>query len=155
MTRMNLAICFTVDVTNIFLMKNFATLPRLVRLRSCAWVPAQAHSTSEPCLPAGRYTGMCDVSANADNEIIPKNTTIAIIGIMFDMYIKIRVKTGQKKESVVKKSDTEFVVSVRQKPERNLANRRIIELFQALYTTNNVRIISGIHHPIKMVSIEV
>lgn len=97
---------------------------------------------------------MCDVSANADNEIIPKNTTIAIIGIMFDMYIKIRVKTGQKKESVVKKSDTEFVVSIRQKPERNLANRRIIELFQAMYTTNNVRIISGIHHPIKMVSIE-
>ncbi|MHB1316253.1 MAG: DUF167 domain-containing protein [Minisyncoccota bacterium] len=69
------------------------------------------------------------------------------------MYIKVRVKTGQSREKVEIQSPTHFVVSIREKPERNLANQRIIEIFQERFKTKNVRLIHGVHHPVKMLSV--
>lgn len=69
------------------------------------------------------------------------------------MYIKVRVKTNQRAERVEVQSPTHFVVSVKEKPERNLANARITEIFQERFKTKSVRIISGAHHPSKMLSI--
>lgn len=71
------------------------------------------------------------------------------------MYIKVRVKTNQRAERVEVQSPTHFVVSVKEKPERNLANARIIEIFQERFKTKSVRIINGAHHPVKMLSIGV
>jgi uncharacterized protein YggU (UPF0235/DUF167 family) len=70
------------------------------------------------------------------------------------MYIKVRVKVGQRKESIERITETDFVVLIKQKAERNLANKRIVEIFQDIFHTKNVRIISGVHHPIKMLSVE-
>lgn len=69
------------------------------------------------------------------------------------MYIKVRVKTNQRFEKVEVQSPNHFIVSLREKPERNLANRRIIEIFQERFKTKNVRIIHGAHHPAKMLSV--
>ncbi len=69
------------------------------------------------------------------------------------MYIKVRVKTAQRAEKVEVLSPNQFVVSLKEKPERNLANTRIIEIFQERFKTKNVRIIHGAHHPAKMLSV--
>jgi len=69
------------------------------------------------------------------------------------MYIKVRVKTAQRAEKVEVLSPNHFVVSLKEKPERNLANKRIIEIFQHRFKTKNVRIIHGVHHPAKMLSV--
>ena len=73
------------------------------------------------------------------------------------MYIKIKVKTNQKEEEIVKKSDTHFIVSVREKPERNLSNKKIIELISAYLNLpiGKVKIVSGHHSPGKIVSLDI
>lgn len=70
------------------------------------------------------------------------------------MYIKVRVKTGQRKETLEERSATDFVLSVREKAERNMANKRVIGIFQDRFGTKKVRIISGIRHPIKMLAVD-
>ncbi len=69
------------------------------------------------------------------------------------MYIKVRAKTNQRQEKVDVQSPTHFIVSVKEKPERNLANGRLIEIFQDRYKTKHVRIVSGMHHPSKLLSV--
>ncbi len=71
------------------------------------------------------------------------------------MYIHIKVKTGAKEEKVEKKSDTQFVVSVKEKAERNMANKRIVEIFRKLYGTGKVRITNGHHSTSKLLSVDV
>ncbi len=39
------------------------------------------------------------------------------------MFIKIKVKTGSRTEKVEKKSDDLYLVSVKEKAERNMANK--------------------------------
>lgn len=70
------------------------------------------------------------------------------------MYIHIKVKTTQRKEIIEKLDDTHLVISVKEKPERNLANTRIIEICKELYKAKVVRIISGVHSPSKLLSID-
>ena len=53
------------------------------------------------------------------------------------MYIHIKVKAGVKEEMVVKKSDTNFVISVKEPSERNLANKRVVELICEYFKTLN------------------
>jgi uncharacterized protein YggU (UPF0235/DUF167 family) len=71
------------------------------------------------------------------------------------MYIKVRVKTGSKKEIVKKVSEDHFEVSVREKAERNLANTRVREIIaeQVGLTVRKVKIIKGHHSPSKILSI--
>ena len=69
------------------------------------------------------------------------------------MYIRVRVKTSQRAEKVEVQSPTHFIISVKEKPERNRANMRIIEIFQGRFKTKSVRIIHGVHHPVKMLSV--
>lgn len=72
------------------------------------------------------------------------------------MYVHVRVMAGAKKESVVKESDDHFVISVREEAERNMANRRVIELIALHFhlPSNKVRIISGHQSPGKIVSVD-
>ncbi|HRH25996.1 MAG TPA: DUF167 domain-containing protein [Candidatus Paceibacterota bacterium] len=71
------------------------------------------------------------------------------------MYIKVKVLAGVKKEIVVKQSDTHFEMCVKEKPERNMANRRIIELVAKEFSVRpqQVRIISGHHSGSKILSV--
>lgn len=72
------------------------------------------------------------------------------------MYIKVRVKTGRKKESIEQVSEASFKISVKEKPERNSANARIVKIIAERLgiPAKKVRIISGHHSPSKMLSIE-
>ena len=71
------------------------------------------------------------------------------------MYIHVKVTAGAKEEKVEKKSDTQFVISVREDAERNMANKRIVEIFRGLFNTGKVRIINGHHSSSKLLSIDV
>ncbi len=71
------------------------------------------------------------------------------------MYIKARVKTGQKKESVEQFTPFGFKVSVKEKAERNSANARIVKIIAERLgvPAKKVRIIRGHHSPSKMLSV--
>ena len=71
------------------------------------------------------------------------------------MYIKVKVVAGAKREEVKKKSEDTFIISVREKAERNLANQRVKEIFASYFaiSTKNIRIISGHQSPNKILSI--
>ena len=71
------------------------------------------------------------------------------------MYVKVRVIAEAKKESVEEVSAGHFKISVKEPAERNLANRRIVELVTAHYKIppKQARIISGHTSPSKILSI--
>lgn len=73
------------------------------------------------------------------------------------MYIKIHVIAGSRKESLTKISDDHFNATVREAAERNMANRRVVQMIAGHFavTPNRVRIISGHHSPGKILSIDV
>ena len=72
------------------------------------------------------------------------------------MFIKIKVFPDQKKEAFSVVGDNRFEARVRVPAERNLANTRVIELVAEHFgiSTKQVRIISGHHHPSKILSVE-
>lgn len=71
------------------------------------------------------------------------------------MHITVKVKTGAKNESVRRLSGERFEISVREKAEGNLANRRVLQLVaQHLgVPLKQVRITKGHHQPSKILSI--
>jgi uncharacterized protein YggU (UPF0235/DUF167 family) len=71
------------------------------------------------------------------------------------MYIKVRVEAGVRKEKVEKKSEDHYIIHVKEKAERNLANNRVCEIMAALLGVERkaVRIINGHQNPSKMLSI--
>ena len=73
------------------------------------------------------------------------------------MYVKVRVKTDARKESVRKVSEDHFEISVREAPEQNLANKRILALIALRYKIplSKVRITKGHHSPSKILSVNV
>ena len=74
--------------------------------------------------------------------------------ILSDMYIKVKVKSGAKREVVEKNSEDNFHISVREKAERNMANNRILEIFRNMHRGKPVKIVSGHHSPSKIISVE-
>lgn len=73
------------------------------------------------------------------------------------MYIKIRVVTDSKKELLTKVSEDHFSATVKEAAERNMANKRVMQLVAAHFAVppNKVRIISGHHSPGKILSVDV
>jgi uncharacterized protein YggU (UPF0235/DUF167 family) len=71
------------------------------------------------------------------------------------MYIKVKVTASSKKESIIKKNNDTYVVSVKEPAERNLANKRVCELISSTMgvSIKNIRIISGHQSPSKILSI--
>ena len=71
------------------------------------------------------------------------------------MYIKVKVQAGAKKEDIKKRSKESYLISVRQKAERNQANKRVIEIIASLFNVSakSVRIINGHQSPSKLISI--
>ncbi|MEI6528466.1 MAG: DUF167 domain-containing protein [bacterium] len=72
------------------------------------------------------------------------------------MYIKIRVKTKQKKEILREVSADHLEISVKEPAERNLANDRVLDLVREHFKVYNggvVRIVSGHHSPSKIISL--
>jgi len=71
------------------------------------------------------------------------------------MYIKAKVIVDAKKEKIIKKSKNHFEISVKESAERNLANKKVVELVRDYFKVYNgdVRIVSGHHSPSKIISI--
>ncbi|MBU6431243.1 MAG: DUF167 domain-containing protein [Patescibacteria group bacterium] len=71
------------------------------------------------------------------------------------MYIKVRVFAGLKREEFKKISETHFEARVRERAERNMANKKVIELVRRHFkTAGDVRIINGHHSPSKILSVD-
>jgi len=72
------------------------------------------------------------------------------------VYIHVKVKAGVKTESLKKKSEDHFEVSVREKAERNMANSRVVEMLAEYLKVprNKVRIVNGHRSPSKLLIIE-
>jgi uncharacterized protein YggU (UPF0235/DUF167 family) len=73
------------------------------------------------------------------------------------MYIKLHVVADSKKELLTKVSEDHFTATVREAAERNMANRRVVQLIAAHFAVpaNKVRIISGHHSPGKILSVDI
>lgn len=74
--------------------------------------------------------------------------------IIANMYIKVKILAGAKKEVVKKISNDHFDISVKEKAENNNANRRLLEIMHNEYPNSAIRIISGHHSPSKILSID-
>lgn len=59
-----------------------------------------------------------------------------------------------KTESIEKKSEDHFIVKIKEKAVRNMANNRILEIFRNLFPKKSVRLISGHTSPSKILSID-
>lgn len=70
------------------------------------------------------------------------------------MYIKVRIIAEAKKEIVYKISESAYKIHVREKAERNMANKRLLEILREIYPHADIRIINGHHSPIKLISID-
>ena len=73
------------------------------------------------------------------------------------MYIRVKVTPNAKKElfALEKGKDNRFVASVREKAERNMANKRVREIVAEYFNVpiGKARLISGHHSWIKMFSV--
>ncbi|HEY9583698.1 MAG TPA: DUF167 domain-containing protein [Candidatus Paceibacterota bacterium] len=70
------------------------------------------------------------------------------------MYIKVKVKTEAKNEHIEKINEDHYEISVRQKAQNNMANKRILEIIRVEFPNSDIRIISGHHSPSKILSID-
>ena len=71
------------------------------------------------------------------------------------MHIRVRVKTGMRKESVIEISPRVFAVGVKEKAEGGKANARVVALIAQFFGVpqKEVRIVSGHTRPSKMLTI--
>lgn len=77
------------------------------------------------------------------------------MNILSDMYIKVKMKPGSRKELIEKVSEDHYNISVKEKAENNHANDRLLEIMRGQFPNSIIRMISGHHSPSKILSIEV
>lgn len=72
------------------------------------------------------------------------------------MFVHVRSTPSARKERVTKVSATEFHIAVREPAERNMANKRIVELLAIALGTipKHVTMLTGHRSPSKMFSVE-
>ena len=76
------------------------------------------------------------------------------------MYVHAKVQAGSKKESFEMINEDHFLISVREKAERNQANQRVIDLVRDYFEnlgqkTGQIKIVSGHHSPSKLLSVDI
>ncbi len=61
------------------------------------------------------------------------------------MLIKVKVFPNSKKEEIIKKSEDGFEIKVKEKPERGLANKRVIRILSSYFKTpeSEIRLVKG------------
>ncbi|MEK7572438.1 MAG: DUF167 domain-containing protein [Patescibacteria group bacterium] len=72
------------------------------------------------------------------------------------LYIKAVVSAQMKKDSVMAKTADNFIITVKEKTERNMANKKVIELLASYFKVpkGKIRIINGHHHSHKLLVID-
>ena len=71
------------------------------------------------------------------------------------MYVKVRVYAGMKNDSLTKLKENHFEIITKAPAQGNAANQRVRELIAIEYevTSNAVRLVSGHHHPSKILEV--
>jgi uncharacterized protein YggU (UPF0235/DUF167 family) len=71
-------------------------------------------------------------------------------------YIHVKVTAGARKEAFTQKSEDHFLISVKEKAEKNMANTRVLELIAEHFKIpkNKVRITNGHRSPSKLIVLE-
>jgi uncharacterized protein YggU (UPF0235/DUF167 family) len=71
------------------------------------------------------------------------------------MYIKAKVTAGAKKEEFQEMSSDTFIIKVKEKAQKNMANKKVLEMLRVHFKVplKNIRIINGHHSPSKLISI--
>ncbi|MBI5139402.1 DUF167 domain-containing protein [Candidatus Nomurabacteria bacterium] len=71
-------------------------------------------------------------------------------------YIHVKVGAEAGKESFAKKNEDHFEIFVHEKAERNMANKKVLELVAEHFKVpiSKVRIINGHHHRSKLLVVE-
>lgn len=70
------------------------------------------------------------------------------------MYIHVKARTKQKEEYIKELKEGYFEISVKEKAENNMANRRILEILSKHFDTTKIRIINGHRSPSKLISVD-
>ena len=72
-----------------------------------------------------------------------------------NMYIKVRVKAGAKRDEIEKVNENTFNVAVKADARQNMANKSVVRLVAKYLEIeeNKVRIINGHQSPSKLISI--
>lgn len=74
---------------------------------------------------------------------------------ILNMYIHIKVHTKSKNELFNKLKDDHYEAWVKEPAERNLANKRLIELVRENFAgTEKIKLVSGHHSPSKLFSVD-
>ncbi|MDD5133760.1 MAG: DUF167 family protein [Candidatus Nanoarchaeia archaeon] len=68
------------------------------------------------------------------------------------MKIKIKVKTGQKENKIIKENDS-YIVYIKERPEHGKANLAIIKLFKKKLK-KDIRIVSGFTSKEKIIELD-
>lgn len=70
-------------------------------------------------------------------------------------YIRVKVKTEQKNDSLTETGNHRFEVSVKEKGERNMANQKVIDLLNTHFNNpvGGIHIINGHHSPTKLLKV--
>jgi len=69
------------------------------------------------------------------------------------MFVHVKVKTKQKKESIVQISEFGYEISVKEEAKHTKANTRIVEILRDQFNTSDIKLVSGHHHPSKLFSV--
>ena len=77
--------------------------------------------------------------------------------ITLQMYVKVKVKAGAKEDKMTLIKKDYFDISVKAPAERNLANKKVVELVRKYFKVYNgdVRIVSGHHSYSKIISLDI
>ena len=59
------------------------------------------------------------------------------------MLIKVKVFANSKKEVLIKEADDQYQARVKEKAERGLANKRVIDLLALHFKSSRIRMIKG------------
>lgn len=72
------------------------------------------------------------------------------------MQVRVRVKTGVRKESFKVVNEKNFTIAISDLPERNNANRRVKALLADYFELepNQIRLVAGHHEPQKTYDIQ-
>jgi len=71
------------------------------------------------------------------------------------MQIKVKVKAGAKKETVESLGEGEYVVCVKQKPQKGKANQAVLKLLAKHFKTiqSNIKIVAGLSAKTKIIEV--
>ena len=72
------------------------------------------------------------------------------------MHIKVKVFTESNKEKLERISEDKFECYLKEKPQNNSANKKLLSVFAEYFglPENKIKIVKGHHSPSKIISIE-